>query len=155
MSENDPGAAERSKICLGHPNVLGVICPFWLELSECICQKMPNRAQMFRQACDFMNEENVLAWYTNYGHPEKIWNLGLKFGVFSAKISAPILVQWAKLYIPRTLNNNYLLWHTQCMCSKRINHGLNNGLLFSLFKFFGWNKIEGIPILKLASVERL
>ena len=28
MGEYDPGAAERSKICLGHPNVLGVICPF-------------------------------------------------------------------------------------------------------------------------------
>ena len=35
--------------------------------------------------------------YTNYGHPERVFfqkirTFGLKFGVFSAKISAPILV---------------------------------------------------------------
>ena len=29
--------------------------------------------------------------------------------------------------------------HTiDCVCSKILNHGLNHGLLFSLFKFFGW-----------------
>ena len=28
--------------------------------------------------------------------------------------------------------------HTiDCVCSKILNHGLNHGLLFSLFKFFG------------------
>ena len=28
--------------------------------------------------------------------------------------------------------------HTiDCLCSKILNHGLNDGLLFSLFKFFG------------------
>ena len=27
------------------------------------------------------------------------------------------------------------------MCSKILTHGLNHGLLFSLFKFFGWKKI--------------
>ena len=31
--------------------------------------------------------------------------------------------------------------HTiECVCSKILNHGLNHGLLFSLFKFFGWKK---------------
>ena len=28
-----------------------------------------------------------------------------------------------------------------CVCSKILNHGLNHGLLFSLFKFFGWKNI--------------
>ena len=94
-----------------------------------------------------------------------------------------------KLYIPSTLNTDYILWHTQlivyavgngdsklvglvakknekteawikviypkyskhwlstvahtidCVCSKILNHGLNHGLLFSLFKFFGWKNI--------------
>ena len=31
--------------------------------------------------------------------------------------------------------------HNQCMCSKILNHGLNHGLLFSLYKFFGWKNI--------------
>ena len=32
--------------------------------------------------------------------------------------------------------------HTiDCVCSKILNHGLNHGLLFSLFKFFGWKNI--------------
>ena len=49
------------------------------------------------------------------------------------------LRQQSKLYIISTLNTDYLLWHTQlidCVCSKILNHGLNHGLLFSLFKFF-------------------
>ena len=35
----------------------------------------------------------------------------------------------AKLYIPSTLNTDYLLWHTQLIvvCSKILNHGLNPG----------------------------
>ena len=41
-----------------------------------------------------------------------------------------------KLYIPSTLNTDYLLWHNWLL-----NHGLNHGLLFSLFKFFGWKNI--------------
>ena len=28
-----------------------------------------------------------------------------------------------------------------CVFSKILNHGLNDGLLFSLFKFFGWKSI--------------
>ena len=32
--------------------------------------------------------------------------------------------------------------HTiDCVCNKILNHGLNHGLLFSLFKFFGWKNI--------------
>ena len=32
--------------------------------------------------------------------------------------------------------------HTiDCVWSKILNHGLNHGLLFSLFKFFGWKNI--------------
>ena len=32
--------------------------------------------------------------------------------------------------------------HTiDCMCSKILSHGLNHGLSFSLFKFFGWKNI--------------
>ena len=32
--------------------------------------------------------------------------------------------------------------HTiDCLCSKILNHGLNIGLLFSLFKFCGWKNI--------------
>ena len=34
------------------------------------------------------------------------------------------------------------LAHTiDCVCSKILNHGLNHGLLFPLFKFFGWKNI--------------
>ena len=40
------------------------------------------------------------------------------------------------MYIPSTLNTDYLLWQTQLI--KIINHGLNHGLLFSLFNLFGW-----------------
>ena len=28
-----------------------------------------------------------------------------------------------------------------CVCSKILNHGLNHGLLLSLFKFFGWKNM--------------
>ena len=32
--------------------------------------------------------------------------------------------------------------HTiDCVCSKILNNGLNHGLLFSIFKFFGWKNI--------------
>ena len=31
-------------------------------------------------------------------------------------------------------------WTIDCVCSKILNNGLNDGLLFSLTKFFGWNK---------------
>ena len=43
-----------------------------------------------------------------------------------------IFAFYTKLYIPSTLNTDYLT-----VCSKILNHGLNHGLLFSLFKFFG------------------
>ena len=33
--------------------------------------------------------------------------------------------------------------HTiDCICSKIVDQGLNHGLIFSLFKFFGWNNIS-------------
>ena len=36
----------------------------------------------------------------------------------------------------------YTVAHTiDCVCSKILNHRLNHGLLFSLFKFFGWKNI--------------
>jgi hypothetical protein len=74
------------------------------------------------------------------------------FGVFSAK---PILVQWVPcpcfpLFIHYFLiypkySKHWLstLAHTiDCVCSKILNHGLNHGLLFSLFMFFGWKNIH-------------
>ena len=37
----------------------------------------------------------------------------------------------------------YTVAHTiDCVCRKILNHGLNHGLLFSLFKFFGWKNIN-------------
>ena len=49
-----------------------------------------------------------------------------------------------KLYIPSTLNTDYLLWYTQLIVrsSKISNHGLNQWLLFSIFKFFGWKNMK-------------
>ena len=45
---------------------------------------------------------------------------------------------WLKLYNPSTLNIDLILWHTQlivcALCSKMLNHALNNGLYLSLFK---------------------
>jgi hypothetical protein len=36
----------------------------------------------------------------------------------------------------------YTVAHTiNWVCSKMLNHGLNHGLLLSLFKFFGWKYI--------------
>ena len=33
--------------------------------------------------------------------------------------------------------------HTiDCVCGKILNHGLNHGLMFSLFEFFGWKDIS-------------
>ena len=81
----------------------------------------------------------------------------IKFGVFGvllANLTSLILVLWvscscfplinhyfykkmslnAKIYIPSTLNiDQYTLAHTidcVCVCSKILNHGLNNGLKF-------------------------
>ena len=47
------------------------------------------------------------------------------------------------MYIPSTLNTDYLLWQTQ-FYSKILNHRLNHGLLFSLFKFFEWKNIQNL-----------
>ena len=57
-----------------------------------------------------------------------------------------------KLYIPKPKTKDkyskyYKHWLStvahkiDCVGSKIINHGLNHGLLFSLFKFFGWKNI--------------
>ena len=53
--------------------------------------------------------------------------------------------QWgSQSYIYQVL---YMYWqstlaHTiDCVCSKILNHCLNHGVLFSLFKFFGWKNI--------------
>ena len=35
------------------------------------------------------------------------------------------------------------------VCSKVLNHGLNHGLLFSLFKFWGWKNILNNGKLKI------
>ena len=55
-----------------------------------------------------------------------------------------LLTSQPKLYIPSNLNTDYLLWrlaHTiDCVWSKILNHGLNHGLLFPLFKFFWWKQ---------------
>ena len=63
-----------------------------------------------------------------------------------------ILVMVPKLYIPSTLNTDYLLWYVHtinCVCSKILNHCLNHGLVFSLFKFFGWKNILTSDALKI------
>ena len=52
-----------------------------------------------------------------------------------------VTICWPKLYIPSALNLSTLAHTVDCVCSKILNHGLNHGLLFSLFKFFGWNNI--------------
>ena len=38
-------------------------------------------------------------------------------------------------------SKHWLFTVANCVCSKLLNHGLNNGLLFSLFKFFGQKNI--------------
>ena len=43
----------------------------------------------------------------------------------------------SKLYIPSTLNTDYLLWHTQLIVCAILNHRV----FFSLFKFFAWKII--------------
>ena len=40
-----------------------------------------------------------------------------------------------KLYIPSTLNIDFMLWHTQ---SKILNHGSYHGSFLSLFKLIPW-----------------
>ena len=43
--------------------------------------------------------------------------------------------QWAKLYMPSTLNIDLILSHTQLIvCAENLNHGLNQGFFLSLFK---------------------
>ena len=55
-----------------------------------------------------------------------------------------LLKIYPKLYIPSTLNTDYLLWAVahmiDCVCSKILDHGLNDGLLFSFLMFFVWKK---------------
>ena len=43
----------------------------------------------------------------------------------------------ANLYIPSTLNNDYLLWHTQLIVCAVNGLNLNHGLLFSLLSSLG------------------
>ena len=45
-----------------------------------------------------------------------------------------------ELYIPSTLNTDYLLWHiVDYVCSKILNHGLL--VIIFTFKYFGWKNI--------------
>ena len=59
------------------------------------------------------------------------------FASGSPKVLLPTLMTFTytpKLYIPSTLNTDYLLWHTQLIVCSKI---LNQVFLFSLFKFLG------------------
>ena len=53
------------------------------------------------------------------------------------------ICKWSKVIHPK-YSKHWLstVAHTiDCVCSKILNHGLYHGLLFSLFKFFGWKNI--------------
>ena len=70
---------------------------------------------------------------------QKMWRSEKMLGsIASGKwILHPSYIE-AKLYIPSTLNTDYLLWHN-CVCSKILNLGLNHGL-FHFSGFLGKKK---------------
>ena len=57
---------------------------------------------------------------------------------------APCFAPDAKVIYPK-YSKQWLstVAHTiDCVCSRILNHGLNHGLLVSLFKFFGWKNMQ-------------
>ena len=60
----------------------------------------------------------------------------LKYKTILAKI--PVVPKSKVIYPKYSKHFVTTVPHTiDCLCSKILNHGLNHGLLFSLFKFFG------------------
>ena len=96
----------------------------------------------------------IIAWIVpNYAMYSKI-NLWKKKIIIICKIKnvlAPTSCSKLESYTsgwPKVIHPKYSThWlstvaHTiDCVCSKILSHGLNHGLLVSLFKFFGWKEI--------------
>ena len=79
------------------------------------------------------------------GPEEKAFVSWLKYHVRGSKLlsSPPVSLPSGKVIHPK-YSKQWLstVAHTiDCVCSRILNHGLDHGLLFSLFKFFGWKNM--------------
>ena len=93
-------------------------------ISDYVVQKQSFHSNIHRRRTSF-KRPSVLGWRARcQQHQQTI--LG-KFKVVYPKYSK----HWLST-VAHTID---------CVCSKILNHGVNHGLLFSLFKFFWWKNI--------------
>ena len=76
----------------------------------------------------FAQITSIIAQYSKIFSLQFPLSSSLKVGAYSKVIYSKFSKQWLST-VAHTID---------CVCSKISNHGLNHGLLFSLFKFFGW-----------------
>ena len=110
-------------------NFLSFIAKVWQKMGKA---KIPT-IKILRENTGILN---VIAHFQSYSsdflrRQQKIMKYPSWFDVYFKDVYPKYSKHWLST-VAHTID---------CLCSKILNHGLNHGLLFSLFKFFGWNNI--------------